>query len=254
MNDKLSFPPLRDLPPGHFEARKQHLLREIAREPDRSPFSLPTVTLVERWRSWRGALVIAVAVAALGGAGVAIAAGFGGFNGFSATQHPPTGADVLDAQTLASIQTACSSGPGPSDAQIYNPYCHLVLDSARLLTDSGPHGKVWLISDTRGDLCVLGGPGSCGPPLSSTQPITFGGGNENPTTGGTFFAAGLATDAVTSVSFVPVPGDGKEVTVPVKDNIWVYQQPDSHADVGHCVVAHMADGSTVNPFPEVPCP
>jgi hypothetical protein len=202
----------------------------------------------------RPVLVGAVIIAALTLAAVAIAAGLGGFNGFSATQHPPTGADVLDAQTLASIQTACSSGPGPSDAQIYNPYCHLVLDSARLLTTSGPHGKVWLIADTRGDLCVLGGPGSCGPPLSKSQPITFGSGNDSPTKGDTFFAAGLATDDVTSVSFVPVPGDGKEVTVPVKNNIWVYQQPDSHADDGHCIVAHMADGSTVNPLPEVPCP
>lgn len=254
MTDQISFPPLHDLAPDELEARKQHLLSEIAQEPSRSPLRLPTVTLVDRWRSWRGALVVAVAVAALGGAGVAIAASFGGFSGFGATQHPPTGADVLDAQTLASIKTACSSGPGPSDPLIYNPYCHLVLGSARLLTDSGPHGKVWLISDTRGDLCVLNGPGSCGPPLSKSQPITFGGGNENPTTGDTYFAAGLATDDVTSVSFVPVPGDGKEVTVPVKNNIWVYQQRDSHADVEHCIVAHMADGSTVNPFPEVPCP
>jgi len=42
--------------------------------------------------------------------------------------------------------------------------------------------------------------------------------------------------------------------VSVKDNIWVYKEADSHADLGHCVAARTADGSTVNPFPEVPCP
>lgn len=33
MTDKTSIPPLRDLPPRHLEARKQHLLAEITREP-----------------------------------------------------------------------------------------------------------------------------------------------------------------------------------------------------------------------------
>ena len=34
MTDKISFPPLLDLRPDSLEAQKQHLLREIAREPD----------------------------------------------------------------------------------------------------------------------------------------------------------------------------------------------------------------------------
>lgn len=233
------------------DARLAELLAPLQRlEP------VPFTGLQHANRSWlRKPVFVGVVVAVcLVLAGVAIAAGFGGFSGFGATQHPQTGADVLDAQALGSIHTACFSGPGPSDPRIYNPYCHLELDSARLLTNAGPHGNVWLIADTRGDLCVLGGPGSCGPPLSDAQPITFGSGNDSPTTGDTFFAAGIATDSVTSVSFVPVPGDGTMVTVPVKDNIWVYKEPDSHADDGHCIVAHMADGSTVKPFPEVPCP
>jgi hypothetical protein len=34
----------------------------------------------------------------------------------------------------------------------------------------------------------------------------------------------------------------------------VYSEPNSHAKGGQCVVAHLDDGSTVDPFPEVPCP
>jgi hypothetical protein len=202
----------------------------------------------------RPALVIAVGIVALTLVGVAIAAGFGGFSGFSATQHPQTVADQLDAQTLAGIKTACSSGA--PDSVIYNPYCHLELDTARYLTDTGPRGKVWIVTDTRGDLCAVGGFGGCYAPLSKSQPITFGASQPGPVpgVGGTFTAAGLAIDGVTSVSFVPVPGDGKQVTVPVKDNIWIYREPNTQASDGRCIVAHFADGSTVSPFPEIPCP
>lgn len=58
-------------------------------------------------------------------------------------------------------------------------------------------------------------------------------------------------DGITSVSFRVA---GQDVTVPVKDNVWLYEQPESHATDGHCIVAHLDDGSTVDPFPEVPCP
>lgn len=35
MTDTISFPPLRDLPPGRLEARKRHVLSEIGRAPER---------------------------------------------------------------------------------------------------------------------------------------------------------------------------------------------------------------------------
>lgn len=54
---------LRDLPPGRLEARKQHLLSEIARTPERPRRSLPTLPLFGRG-SWRPAAVVALAVAA----------------------------------------------------------------------------------------------------------------------------------------------------------------------------------------------
>jgi hypothetical protein len=64
MTDEIATPPLRDLPPGHLEVRKQHLLKEIAQAPERPRRSLPTIPLFERRRSWRPTAVVAFAVAA----------------------------------------------------------------------------------------------------------------------------------------------------------------------------------------------
>jgi hypothetical protein len=196
-------------------------------------------------------LLAALAVVALAGASVAIADGLGAFDGIGAAQHSPTGADVLDAQTRAGLQNACPSKTVQSS--FYMPFCHLVLDSVRLVGSISSFGNVYVVTDTRGDLCTVfeGGDGSCGPPLSKSQPITFGTFNSSPTTGGTFIASGLAIDGVAAVSFTV---SGKTVEVPVKNNDWAYSEPNSHAKGGQCVVAHLDDGSTVNPFPEVPCP
>jgi hypothetical protein len=198
---------------------------------------------------YRPVLLAVVAVSALAGAGVAIAAGFGAFNGISAAQNTQTGSDILPPALLAQIQQSNASvANNPAVAQ-------QLPDTARVLGTLPDGSKVYGLSDTRGDLCTISeAGGSCGPPLSNAQPITFGGANDAPTAGGTFIASGVALDGVTSVSFTPVPGAGKEVTVPVKNNVWVYREPDSHASNAHCIAAHLADGSTVNPFPEVPCP
>src|SRR3954467_9881619 len=64
MTDHFTSPPLRDLPPGHLEARKQHLLDEIARAQERPRRrSLPTIPLFERRRPWRPAAAVVLAVA-----------------------------------------------------------------------------------------------------------------------------------------------------------------------------------------------
>ena len=212
-----------------------------------SPCERPTRDGLRRSRN---VLLIALVMATLVGVGVGIADGFGAFDGIGAAQHPQTGADVLDAQTLAGLQKAC---PSEIVQTFYMPSCHLVLDSARLIGQVPSYGNVYVVTDTRGDLCTFfeGGDGSCGPPLSKSQPITFGTFNPSPTTGGTFIASGLAVDGVTAVSFTV---SGKAVQVPVENNVWVYSEPNSHAKGGQCVVAHLDDGSTVDPFPEVPCP
>ena len=199
---------------------------------------------------FRQALLVVVALVALAGAGVGIADGFGAFDGIGAAQHPQTDADVLDTKTAAGLRNAC---PGGTAQSFFMPVCHLVLASARLVGQAAPYGNVYVITDTRGDLCTVleGGDTTCGPPLSRSQPITFGSFNRSPTTGGTYIATGLAIDGVTAVSFTV---DGKAVEVPVTNNVWVFSEPNSHATDGRCIRAHLEDGSTVNPFPEVPCP
>jgi hypothetical protein len=200
------------------------------------------------WRRFR-LLLAAGAVIALVAAGVGIADGFGAFDGIGAAHHPPTGADVLDAKTLAGLRKAC---PSETVQSFYMPFCHLVPDTARLVGEVPSYGDVYVITDTRGDLCTVfeGGDGSCGPPLSTSHPVTFGAFNPSPTTGGTFVAAGLAMDGVAAVSFTV---GGTAVRVPVRNNVWVYSQPSSHATDGRCILAHLDDGTTVTPFPEVPC-
>lgn len=201
-------------------------------------------------RRFRRVLLVAVAVVAVVGAGVAIADGFGAFDGIGAAQHPQTGADVLDAKTLAGLQNAC---PSKAVQKFYMSFCHLVLDTTRLVGNIPSFGNVYVITNTRGDLCTFfeGGDGSCAPPLSKSHPITFLAFNPSSTVGGTFVASGLAIDGVTAVSFTV---SGKTVEVPVKNNVWVYSEPDSHATGGQCVVAHLDNGSTVNPYPGLPCP
>lgn len=201
---------------------------------------------------WRPVLVAAAGVAALAAASVAISAGFGAFNGISSAQQTQTGAGVLPPVVLAQVKqmnAQATEQNQAADARFEIPL--LLPDTARVLGTMPDGSKVYGLTDTKGELCLVGAIGSCGPPLSKSQPITAGFGNASPTTGGELYASGVAIDGVTSVSFTV---SGKEVTVPVKNNVWVYTEPDSHADGAHCFTAHFADGSTINPFPEVPCP
>jgi hypothetical protein len=198
----------------------------------------------------RPLVIAATVVAACVGAGLAVAASLGAFDGISAAEHPGTHADELNAKALAQLRDDCpSSGQG----FFYMPFCHLVRDSTRLIGQLSSLGNVYVVTDTRGDLCTVweAGASSCGPPLSKSHPISFAAFNRAPTTGSTFVATGVAIDGVTSVSFAV---GGKAVTASVNNNVWVYEEPDSHATTGNCIVAHLTDGSTVNPFPEVPCP
>jgi hypothetical protein len=70
MTDTISTPPLRDLPTGHLDVRKQHLLNEIAREPTgprHTPhLRLPLPTHRRRWR------IAAIAVAAAAAAAITV--------------------------------------------------------------------------------------------------------------------------------------------------------------------------------------
>ena len=210
------------------------------------PIPLPASPAEEQRRFRRPVVAAAVAVIGLALVGVAIADGFGAFRGISAAQSPQTPAALKWAKQF---QAACTKAP-PPDSSIYFPPCHVLLASARLLS---PGSKVYVVADTRGDLCVsFAFGGGCGPPLDESHPITMGIANTGPIPGGgKLTVGGVALDDVTSVSFTIW---NTPVTVPVKDNTYVYRRQNSTATDAHCVVAHLADGSTVDPFPEVPCP
>jgi hypothetical protein len=180
-------------------------------------------------------MVAAVVVGALALTGVGIADGLGAFNGISAADHPQIGADVLDPQTVAKLQQTCGS---KNVTGFYRPQCHLVLDSARLIGQLPSGHNLYVITDTHGDLCVVN-PGilmTCGKGLSPSRPITA--------TSIGQLTFGVARDGVTAVSFQRA---GSEVTVPVKDNVWVYKGV-SLPEAG-ALTAHFDNGMTVTLSP-----
>jgi hypothetical protein len=190
-------------------------------------------------RQWRPMLLAAVAVAALVGVGVAIAAGFGAFNGISAAQHPQTSADRLDPKDLP---PDCNSGSPGADS----PFCHLILGSARLVATVPNGGKLWVVTDTHGDLCVIlqDGGGSCTSALTPSQPTTVESFKANDQTPA--ISWGITLDNVTAVSF---PAGGQVVTVPVKNNVWFYVGDNSGLV---SMTIHFNDGSTERPQSDVP--
>jgi hypothetical protein len=211
-------------------------------------------------RRWRPVLVAAVAAAALVGAGLAIADGLGAFAGISAAQNAQVGADLLPPGVLWDIKKF-NAEEDVARAHGESARPDLLASTARVLGTWPDGSKVYGLTNTDGDLCIIGAPnepggGGCNPPLSKSQPTTFDlvwpwhPASGNPT----LAAGGVAIDGVTSISFTVEPA-GKEVTVPVTNNVWVYTEATSQPPDAHCVVAHFADGSTVDPsFPDFPCP
>jgi hypothetical protein len=185
----------------------------------------------ERRRIRKPTLMAAFVLAALALTGAAIADGVGAFSGISATQRPQTGSDVLDPQTLQRLQQNCS------DETFWTPQCHLVLDSARLVGQLPGGAKLYAIADTRGHLCMVDPSGMvCGAGLTPARPIA------DESVGELMF--GVALDGVTSISFERA---GEEVTIPVKNNVWVYQGA-SLPEAG-ALTAHFDDGTTVTLTP-----
>ena len=116
--------------------------------------------------------------------------------------------------------------------------CHLLLDSTRLVGRLPSGRNIYVITDTRGDLCVLlpALAMTCGSGLSQSRPIT------DESVGKLMF--GVALDGVTAISFEK---HGKGVTVPVKDNVWIYEGA-SLPEAG-ALTAHFDSGKTVTLSP-----
>lgn len=190
-------------------------------------------------RRWRPVLVAAVAVAALVGVGVAIAANFGAFNGISATQHPQSPADRIDPKLFALINSA-NSARGAAR--------RLLPDSARLVRQLHDGVRIYAVATEDGELCVLaaGLPNNTGKDDAAAMGCGFPLTQSLPSTASTFARSesapsiswGIALDNVAAVSFM---AGGTEVTVPVVNNVWVYEgQPPTHGSL----IAHFKDGST----------
>lgn len=170
-------------------------------------------------------------------------------NGISAARHANVGAGVLPPDVLAEIQRMNASYVDVSRPGLELP--RLRPATARLLGKAPDGALIYALTDTRGDLCLVGeAAASCAARLSKSQPITMTMGNASPTTGGTFIVSGAAIDSVRSVSFTVW---GRKVTVPVRHNVYLYKRRDTTAHGTECVVVRFADGSTVQPFPALDC-
>jgi hypothetical protein len=207
-------------------------------------------------RRWRTVLVAAVAVAALVGVGVAIAASIGAFRGISAAQHPRTAADKLSPAVVASIRQT-NKLQARLNARLNRGRRGLIEPDTSRLVRRFPDGiRVFAVAATGGELCVvmegmprlaanvkLGGYSlGCTSPLTQKVPSTVasfrafkGPHGESPA-----ISWGITLDGATSVSF---PANRRlTITVPVKDNVWVYIGKWSAAVRGFRV--HFKDGHT----------
>jgi hypothetical protein len=210
------------------DAKVMDLLAPLRRL-DPVPFALPQqIELRPLWR--RPILVVVVVVVALALTGVAIANGVGALDGIGAAQHPQSTIDKLDPQDLP---PDCSSSVASE-----SDFCNLDLASARLVRTLPSGRKVWVVTDSRGDLCVIlqAGGGSCGSALSPARPTTITSFKKGP--GDPLISYGVALDGIVSVSFM---AGGEPVTVPVEDNVWAYEGPNSGFE---SLTVHYADGTT----------
>jgi hypothetical protein len=203
-------------------------------------------------RRWRPLLIAAVALAALVGVGVAIAAGIGAFHGIKAAQHPRTAADRLDPSVVASIRHVNKQQTRLTHSRrgLLEP------DTSRLVRQLPNGARVYAVAATGDELCVVmermprlannmkrgGYTEGCSSPLTQKVPTTLesfrafkGPHGESPT-----LSWGITLDGATAVSF---PANRHlTITVPVKDNVWVYQGKWSAAVRGFTV--QFKDGHT----------
>jgi hypothetical protein len=203
-------------------------------------------------RRWRMVLVAAVAVVALIGVGLAIAASVGVFRGIKAAQHPRTSADKLSPAVVASIRHF-----NKLQARLdHGRRGRLEPDTSRLVRRLPDGIRVFAVAATGGELCVvmegmprlganvkLGGYSlGCTSALTQKVPSTVesfraskGPHGESPA-----ISWGVTLDGATAVSF---PANRRlTITVPVKDNVWVYIGKWDAAVRGFRV--HFKDGHT----------
>lgn len=252
----------------------------------RLSFSLDPLIAEEKRRARQRRALIALSVLLLAGLAAGLTLAFssrgggsggghlGAFKGLSVAQRAQAGANVLPPRVLATIAegnaeqrrliaSAAKAGQHVSYGGYWLP------DTARLV-GKAPDGTTFFgLSTTSGRLCIveyvapLYSPMWCGLPLSRSRPITMdaglSGGLGRPNK--ILEVAGVAIDGVTSVSFTVLRGNTSStcawsdsascrakpvrISVPVRNNVYRLNTHASSEGI-HGVVAHFADGSTVN--------
>ncbi len=199
------------------------------------------VTRTSRRRNRRilGAALIAAALTVAGGA--ALGDGFNPFAGIGAANHARRSQDVLPAAVVAEIERSNARG-----ATIVGYRMHMLPNTARLLDTLSSGTRIYAISTTTDDLCVLiyadraDFASGCGAPLTQTEPTTLeqidkvkNGPHATPP-----LTFGVARNGITSVSF---RAHGHQTTVAVKNNVWAYEGQNGAL---RSLTVHYADGST----------
>jgi hypothetical protein len=244
----------------------------------RFPVSLAPLIAEAKRRARQRRVLIALAVLLLAGlaAGLTLAlrppggGGSGGghpgaFKGIGAAQRAQTAADVLPPKILARIKQL-NADPAAKKANIPP----LRPETARYLGQL-PDEAFYLLANAAGDLCYIEPyrpPGSdlsaaftfnegCLGPFGGSRPIQVADdGVSGNYTGYVETIVGVAMDGVDTVSFSVA---GKAMTLPVKNNLFASElhQPATNTIDSttyavnsskysiKCVVAHLADGSTV---------
>jgi hypothetical protein len=129
----------------------------------------------------------------------------------------------------------------------------LKFDTARHLGQLPDGQNIYVIGCGEADLCTVVGPPHARfedhSPLSKLKPATI----ETYLANDHSSTFGVALDGATSVSFLPKSTadgtpTGQQVTVPVKDNFWIYEAPGDLDDTPiplQPLTVHFADGTSV---------
>jgi hypothetical protein len=213
---------------SHEEERIRELLAPLDR--------VDAVTLRRtRERSWL-TLAVALGFALLIGGGVAFATRIGAFSGISAADRPQQAQDVLDPAVVAQLRA--DEAPGGDQIGTRD------IESARLVGSLPSGRRVYVVSTSKGRLCVVVArlAESCGNPLTQTEPLTFTVVDRDGPGGEPALAYGVARDGVKSVSFTV---GGRHETVPVRGNWFAYQPRASvTSDSFSSVTVTLSDGAT----------
>jgi hypothetical protein len=195
---------------------------------------LPQLDPPDRRGRWKPPTVALAAVVVLGLGGVGVAASWGPLSGLGAADRPAEPRDALSPAAKDMIRRHEFSPDGPIGT--------LLVDDARLLGELPDGSKVYAVPTSKSKLCIVvaESSGSCHPPLSRSEPVTFTVSKTGPAA--PHVVVGAAIDDVISVSFNL---GGERVTVPVEGNFYAWEgEPSEQFKGWSALTVTFADGTT----------